>query len=852
MAGVGKSTLALKLADSLKSFYPDSHFSLNLLGTDPRPLSPWEAMGWIIESCRSGTKLPSDQQSLTRLYRAVLAGQRNILLLDNAKDEAQVRPLLPALGSVVIITSRKYFSLPGLLTTRLDKMSPRDAQTLLVKIAPRIGDDVEALARACGYLPWALRLAGSAIATHVDITPSDYIQQLSDSEKRVRLIEGPLNLSYELLSPNERALWCSLSVFRDAFDSAAAAAVWDRDPGEAKSLLSEILTYNMIEWNEQTRRYRLHDLAQVFADKKLESQERDMARNRHAAHYAALTKTAYDVIVSRGPDSVPRGFALLASDWMNIVAGQAWAAAQAEKDEKAARLCIEYATEAAYFRLAKHDPPELVRWLETATRADQSLGDRKAQMVHLGMLAGAHVLVAASLAEEPRASAGSLRGVAPVDMRQALRCYDQAAVIARELGDRKHESDALQHLMDLYRRLGEATKAIESGERALAISRELSNGDRQQEAATLAKLGGLYGEANNQGRALQNYEKAAIIYRELREPFEEAGILAKLAGAHQKSGEPKRAIKEYQQALSMFRELGKRREEGEVLLRLGEAYLRVDYSRSIQCAEMAVTVFTDLGDRALLAQALLWLAANSISPPEPTPSMHIALGERAIEPAQRALAIARETGDTDAKTLGLQTLATVHSQLGLFDLDSSFPDRGTEAEALSGLGIISLHQGRLQEAKNYLSEGLKNARATNSRRHEAKILNALGKAHLASSESNLALDHFKRQLSAAREIRDQDLEADALWGMGIACKGRKRPAEAVSHYNEGLRIARTTGNKRQQGLLLDALGSAVFALGDRPQAIKHTREGLRLLESLSDPTAAMVRKHLASLAGETN
>src|ERR1017187_9206120 len=83
---------------------------------------------------------------------------------------------------------------------------------------------------------------------------------------------------------------------------------------------------------------------------------------------------------------------MLSSDWMNVVAGQSWAASRVETDKFAARLCVEYATRAAYFHLTRHDPPELLLWLELATRADRYLGDRQAEMKHLHLLASLYEL----------------------------------------------------------------------------------------------------------------------------------------------------------------------------------------------------------------------------------------------------------------------------------------------------------------------------------------------------------------------------------------------------------------------------------------------------------------------------
>lgn len=860
MGGVGKTSLALKLAEALKARYSDSQLFLDLLGTGPTPLSPWKAMRYVIESYDPHTPLPSDEQKLIGKYRSVLADRKAILFLDNARDEAQVQPLLPPAGPLLIVTSRKYFVLPGFSTTKLDVMLPKEAQALLKAIAPQLEGNTETLARVCGYLPFALRLAATVIANGIDVRPEDRIRQLSARNNRAQLIDECLSLSYALLPTKERMLWQTLAVFCDAFDPSAASAVWDIGLDDAQKLLSHMLGHSMIEWNEQTSRYRLHDLAQLFADNRLEAQERETARRRHAGYYATLTSTAYEIIVSRKPDSVSHGFAMLSSDWMNVVAGQSWAASRVETDKFAARLCVEYATRAAYFHLTRHDPPELLLWLELATRADRYLGDRQAEMKHLHLLASLYELPPIWLGEHHDPSA---------HLGQAITGHERVAKMAREISDERHEGDALQHLAALYAGQSETGKAIECGERALVIYRKLGN--RTEEARCLMTLGDVYQKTDDSVNA---YQRAARIYHELRKRLEEANASRELGRVYRKSDDTKRAVREYQRALEIFREIGDRRGEADILVDLGEAYRVLgDCPRSLQCTQPAATALSELGDRPRLADALLQVAlCQSLSPPESEPSIRVSLGERGIEPAEQCLAIAREVGKTELVTICLQILATVHSQLGGFDLDSrdwrraeghfkgqlvaaselrklggSFDDRGTETEALLGLGLTCLYQGQYPKAKTYLAEGLDAARRMKSKKYEAKIFNGIGKIQLSMREANLALDSFNHQLSAAKEIGDKELVADSLWGIGVAYNTQNRAAEAVIPLNEALRIARETGDKGTQANILDSLGSTVFRLGKRDEAIKHAQAALTLLESIDHPQAAeRVRRHLAS------
>jgi hypothetical protein len=195
LGGIGKTALALKLADQLKARYPDAQFYLDLKGASSEPLAVAEALAHVIRSYHPTAKLPDTQAALQGLYQSVLQDQRALLLMDNAASAEQVEPLTPPAGCVLLVTSRQHFTLPGLFAKNLEALSPEDARKLLLAIAPRVGDLADEIARLCGYLPLALRLAGSALVKFVNLTPADYARRLQDGQRRLELIEASLNLS---------------------------------------------------------------------------------------------------------------------------------------------------------------------------------------------------------------------------------------------------------------------------------------------------------------------------------------------------------------------------------------------------------------------------------------------------------------------------------------------------------------------------------------------------------------------------------------------------------------------------------------------------------------------------------
>jgi hypothetical protein len=207
MVGVGKTALALRLAKELLPRYPDAQFYLDLKGTAPPHLTPAEAMAHVVRAYHPTIELPKSEYELSKWYRSVLHSQRALLLMDNAADAEQVTPLIPPDGCILLVTSRKHFTLPGLQAVNLDTLPPADARALLLKIAERIEDYADEIAQLCGYLPLALRLAGSVLAERVDLDPSSYLERLKEAQTRLSLVNASFKSSYDLLSAEMQRLW---------------------------------------------------------------------------------------------------------------------------------------------------------------------------------------------------------------------------------------------------------------------------------------------------------------------------------------------------------------------------------------------------------------------------------------------------------------------------------------------------------------------------------------------------------------------------------------------------------------------------------------------------------------------
>jgi hypothetical protein len=201
MGGIGKTTLALRLDEHLTPRYPDAQIYIDLKGIGTAPMSAAEAMAYVISAYHPTEPLPTNEAALRGRYQASLHGQRALLLMDNAASREHMEPLIPPASCLFLVTSREYFTLPGLFAKRLDPLPPPDARTLVLTIAPRLGEYADTLAQLCGYLPYALRVAVRTLAEHIDLSPHTYVQRLTDTLQRLGLIDMLLRVSFERLSP---------------------------------------------------------------------------------------------------------------------------------------------------------------------------------------------------------------------------------------------------------------------------------------------------------------------------------------------------------------------------------------------------------------------------------------------------------------------------------------------------------------------------------------------------------------------------------------------------------------------------------------------------------------------------
>jgi tetratricopeptide (TPR) repeat protein len=621
MGGIGKSALAIQAANQLALRFPDGQLYVNLQGATPglAPLEPLDALGRMLRSLGlDPNEIPAEVEEAAARFRSLAAERRLLVLLDNAASARQVRPLLPGSPDcLALITSRtRLTGLEGVRILDLEVLDASHAIELLAKLAgpQRVAAEPEAaatIARVCGCLPLALRVAGAKLAGRPNWRLARLADRLGDERRRlVELHAADLDvrpsfgLSYQGQGDPERRMFRLLGLLSiEDFPVGLAAALLDTDPLTAEDLLERLVDAQLLEAAKEDAigqlRYRFHDLLRLFARERAEAEdqtsERYAAMGRALEWYLAGAEQANELLT---PSSLRRGdrdapmfserraaLAWLEAERANLVA----AAKQSAAQEPQAIASIAWRLSDAlfiFFDLRKHWPS----WqavCEAGVQAARRAGNR-------------------------REEAGALNRLGVVNEDQgrldaAIACYQQGLEIWRELGDRQGEAKVLNNLGIAYQDQGQLEEAIACYRQALAIFEEAGERSRYRLGGLLTNLGETYRRQGRLDQAMACVEQGLAIEQEIGDAQAEGEALKTLGDIYQDRGRLDEAIASYERSLALCREVGNRYLEGMSLWRLGSV---VEATRGPEAARAywmdAFAIFDSIGaPEAHDVQALL-------------------------------------------------------------------------------------------------------------------------------------------------------------------------------------------------------------------------------------------------------
>ncbi len=716
-AGVGKTALALHLARRLAGRFPDGSLYVDLRGYGPvQPLAPQAALAGFLRSLGAAEpELVAEVGELSARFRSLIAGRRMIIMLDNASDAQQVRPLLPGdSAGLVLVTSRDQLAglvaRDGARRVPVEALAPAEAVELLGNlIGDRIAGDpaaAQALAARCARLPLALRVAAELairrapqaideLVAELDTAPRalDLLEAGGDAETAVRQI---FSWSYRHLSPEAARSFKALGVFPAAdFEPAALAALAGVTEQQARQHAGELAGQNMLTMRGGGR-YAIHDLLRAYAAE-LVSYDDELSRQavpRLLAHYLSACANAVTAVYPG--ERPPAG----AQPHIDPAAALSWLDSELSTLVALSHHCLD----SANFDVAAGFSETLWPYLDRRGHYPEAIA------IHGNAVEATH--------GDPRRQAAALGELGQAHARQgrhheALHHLRQALALSRAAGDQAREATTLNSIAIACSRMGHSEQAIDHLKLALAKQRLLGN--HISEGKVLSNLGIEHAQLGRLQPALHYFEQAWQI-------AEKTGDHYGKGNAHNNSGlvccwlgRYEEALAHHEQALICARETGDRCGEGRVLGNLGLCHIKVgDYPLAKEYLQAALVIHEQIGDRAGEADALCYLGELS----QATGAYTVALAQH-----RQALALAQEIG---------------------YQHGQSPAHRGI-AEALAA-------QGRLQEASHSLAAALESAQRTNDRRQQAHAAAAMARLYHQTGEPGPARRLWRQAAAVYTEL----------------------------------------------------------------------------------------------------
>lgn len=635
-AGVGKTALAVHWAHRVADRFPDGQLYANLRGFDPTgtPMSPAAAIRALLAALEvPAWRIPASVDAQAGLYRSLMAGRRTLLLLDNARDAGQVRPLLPGSpGCLAIVTSRSDLAglaaIEGAHLVRLGLLTDAEARALLAARfgVARIDAEPRAtaeLVRLCARLPLALVIAAARVAARPRFRLAAFTGQLADTRSRL----DALDTGDALASVRAVFSWSAGSLSAPAgrmfgllglhpgpdITVPAAASLAGVPLPQARAALAELASANLSA-EHSPGRFTLHDLLRVYAAEQAPEPGGDRADSeavgRILDHYLYTACAAAGLLnPQREAITLP---AVRAGVTPETLASRQLAQSWLEAEHDVLLSAVSLAGEAGFDSHAWQLPWAIANFLDwrgywdewattqlTAVTAATRLGDTAAQAVTRRLLGQACARLG--------------------DYDQARAHLTECAGLYHRLGDCDGEARVHQTLSWLYGELQDRFHiSLSHSEQALVLYRASDNQAGQASALTNVGMARIKLGDPQQGR--MDCQQALAIHEELGNLNGQGNAWHALGSAEYHLGDLAQAAGCYRRALGFFRDLGRRESEGATFIDLGDT---CDAAGDIEGArdawQQALDILDDLHHQdAARVRAKLQLGQNGTSPTAPS------------------------------------------------------------------------------------------------------------------------------------------------------------------------------------------------------------------------------------------
>lgn len=622
-AGVGKTTLAVHAGHLHRRRFPDGQLYVNLGGAGGQPVSPEEVLGRFLRDLGlDSSAVPRDADERAVLYRSMMSDRRLLIVLDDARSGAQVRPLIPAgRGNAVLITSRRRLaSLDAVRHMHLGVLDMCEARAMFTRVVgdARVDaepDSVNRVLDVCAGLPLALRIAAARLAAAPDRTIGELADRLADTAHRLdvlhvedRAVRASFQVSYADLagiaaSKRGREVMRAFRLLGlwdgPTISLPAVAALTGRPTHVTEALAETLIEANLLE-SKAPHRYQFHDLMRIYARERAECDEpridRELALCRLFNWYLLTADRACGLIEPERYDLlVPADDATVVPlDFQSRQQAVSWC------DSESANLV------AAIRQQAHHGFARLAWQLPSVLAPYYNLRKLWADWIATHKLG----LASADRNSDPLGMARMLTGLGRAynDLHrfdEALSSYRQALVLYRRAGDEYGVLRTLINLTCLYGTQGQPEAVITACEEALGLARELD--EMHAEAVILGNLACAHMELGRNEEAIRNLQLALTFRQNRNDIYGQAMVHHNLGEAYRILRRDEESADHLGQALKIRREIGDRYGEAITLAQFGELFRqrhRHDVAREYMTD--ALRIFEDIAapDAARIKAAL--------------------------------------------------------------------------------------------------------------------------------------------------------------------------------------------------------------------------------------------------------
>jgi tetratricopeptide (TPR) repeat protein/DNA-binding SARP family transcriptional activator len=698
MPGVGKTALAVRVANLVRGQYPDGTLYLNLRCHDPGepPLDPAEALHRLLRMMSvPANQIPPTIGPRTALWRALLSRRRAVVILDDAAGHDQIRPLLPAAGrSLILVTTRRRLTDVGRARSlSLDVLTADEAVTLFQWMAgissagnaegSANANRVATVVQLCGRLPLAIAVAarrrrqGEGNLPDLDGLVEDLSRPpawLGDADEVNVEVMAAFDLSYRALDPDHQRFFRRLAVSPCAcFSLPVAAAVAGCTLAEAEKALVTLADCHLLA-RAPGGQFRFHDLVRGYASARA-ARDDPQAEHRQAVH--RLLEHYQSAGLTAQADA-----RWLEAEWRNILLAARHAGRREWQQQCADLIDL------------------LADFMEINAYWDEAIS--------------AHTL---------------------------------ALQVSRDLGDPARIARAALALSSVHQQTGQHNAAISLAEEAAEIYQSLA--DRAGEAKALDEIGLAHQRTSRSREALAYFEEAQLLYRAAADPRGVADTLSHSGIACWHLGRPAEAHTHLGDALALYRDTGDRRGEAKALNNLGRAFLYNGYHRdALDAYEKSLEIFQEIGGAQ--NEAILYHNIGTV---------HHYKGSytEALTACRRALTIYREIGDLPNEADVLNDIGAIYQSAACDDealrhhqkarlISEEIGNPAQQLIALRAIADINRGSGQHGTALDHYGTALRLSREVGDPYEEGKILEGMAESTLSTQGSGAARIVFRQAL----------------------------------------------------------------------------------------------------------